>query len=131
MLEKMGYKDPVVTKRDGAWTAVASDPLNQIEVRFEPLGTTVDAAILALHKYSPVPKHYVCGHWTTCKQCGVVDKPMGYTESASGNFMHRCRSCASVWVAMTAAEQEEQAEAWMNEAQEVHDPLFKRFSKGG
>jgi uncharacterized Zn finger protein len=78
-----------------------------------------------------VPKHYICGHYFTCKGCGVVDKPTGYTERTSGDFMQRCRACGNTWVAMTAAEQEEQARAWMDEASEVHDPLFKRYASGG
>lgn len=130
-LEKMGYTKPIVVKADKTWTATAFDPLNEIEAKFDQLGTSLDAAVLKLCQLPPVPNHYICGHWFTCQACGVVDKPTGYRERASGNFMHRCRSCANTWVAMTAAEQEEQAKAIMDEAVEVLDPIFRRYAKGG
>lgn len=127
----MGYTHASANKLNGIWTANGFDPLNEAGVIFENLGTSMDAAIIALRSYPAIPKHYVCGHHFTCTKCGVIDKPTGYSEPVSGNFMHRCRSCANTWVAVTLSEQEEQAEAWMEEALEVLDPLFKLYVKRG
>jgi hypothetical protein len=125
-LEKMGYTQSVAVKVDGVWMATSFDPLNEVEVKFDQLGASLNAAILKLSALPTVPKHYICGHSVKCKVCGVVDKPTGYTERTSGDFMHRCRSCGGAWVAMTAAEQEVQAKAWMDEAIEVLNPAFRR-----
>lgn len=115
-LEKMGYTTPNVTKLDKVWTAVAFDPLNEIEVKFDNLGTSLRSAAFTLDHLPVVPDHYVCAYPCTCQACGIVGKPTGYRDKATGDFLQRCRSCANTWVAMTAAEQEEQAKAIMDEA---------------
>jgi len=73
---------------------------------------------------------YLCAYPATCMECGVIDKPIGCTESKSGDFIQRCRSCGHEWVAMTAAEQNAEAESRMEEAKEVLNPVLRRFLKG-
>lgn len=73
---------------------------------------------------------YLCAYPATCTECGVIDKPIGHTEPKSGDFIQRCRSCGHEWVAMTAAEQTVEAEARMEEAREVLNPVLRSFLKG-
>jgi len=90
-LEKMGYIQPVVTKLNGVWRATSFDPLNGIEVKFDQLGRSLNAATLKLSTLPTVPKHYVCRYFVTCKACGIVGQPTGYTKRSSHDFMHQCR----------------------------------------
>lgn len=73
---------------------------------------------------------YLCAYPVTCTDCGAIDKPMGRTESKSGDFIQRCRSCGHEWVAMSAAEQAAEAEARMEEAKGVLKPVLRSFLKG-
>lgn len=73
---------------------------------------------------------YLCAYPATCTECGTIDKPIGRTELNSGDFMQRCRSCGHEWVAMTSAEQIAEAEARMEEAKEVLNPVLRSFLKG-
>ena len=73
---------------------------------------------------------YLCAYPVTCTDCGAIDKPMGRTESKSGDFIQRCRSCGHEWVAMSAAEQAAEAEARMEEAKELLNPVLRSFLKG-
>ncbi len=76
-------------------------------------------------------KEYICGYPATCEDCGVIDKPLGRTDSNTGNFIQRCQACGYEWVAMTAEDQHEQAESRMEEAQEVINPVLRKFLKSG
>lgn len=73
---------------------------------------------------------YLCAYPVTCTDCGAIDKPMGRTESQSGDFIQCCRSCGHEWIAMSAAEQAAEAEARMEEAKEVLNPVLRSFLKG-
>ena len=55
---------------------------------------------------------------------------MGHTEPKSGDFIQRCRSCGHEWVARSAAEQAAEAEARMEEAKELLNPVLRSFLKG-
>jgi hypothetical protein len=73
---------------------------------------------------------YLCSHPETCTECGTIDRPVGYSDTTTGDFIQRCRSCGHAWVAMTAADQEAEADARMEEAQEVLNPVLRTFLKG-
>lgn len=73
---------------------------------------------------------YLCAYPATCTECGTIDKPIGRTEPTSGDFMQRCRSCGHEWVAMTSAERVAEAEARMEEAKEVLNPVLRSFLRG-
>lgn len=128
-LEAMGYTRPTVKKSNGQWNAIAFDPLNSIEVNFVDLGSSLRSAISALDKLPRVPNHYICGYPEQCAKCGVTDRPIGYRDSNNGDFIQRCKACKHEWIALTAAEQLAQAEARMNEASEVLNPVLKAFLK--
>ena len=72
---------------------------------------------------------YICAYTATCEDCGVVDKPLGYTNAATGDFIQKCRSCGNEWIALTADEQEANAKARMDEAANVIDPTLRAFLK--
>lgn len=115
-LKAAGFTKVAVSKVSGHWEAKAYDPLEQLEVTFNQLGSSVASALIAITKVKPVPKHYICGHSFACESCNRYIYPIGYTESTTGNFMHRCQTCRFTWIALTAEEQEEQARAIMNDA---------------
>lgn len=74
-------------------------------------------------------KEYICAHPATCASCGVIEKHLGHTDSNTGNFILHCKSCGYEWVAMTADDQEEDAKNRMEEAQEVINPVLRKFLK--
>lgn len=128
-LEKMGYTEPVAEKTDGQWRVLGFDPLNRVKVSFENLGASLEAAMTAVAVLPVVPSHYLCAYPVTCAGCGVIDRPIGYTQPGTGDFIQRCRSCGQEWVASTAAEQFAEAEARMKEAIEVINPELRAFLK--
>lgn len=67
---------------------------------------------------------FLCGHEATCNECGVIDRPLGFTQS-NGDFIQRCQHCGKEWIAMTAKEELRAAEERMREAQEVLNPALK------
>lgn len=115
-LKSAGFTKITVSKIAGNWEAKVYDPLEQLEINVSQLGSSVASALVAIAKIKPVPKYYVCGHSFACESCNRHMYPIGYTESTTGNFMHRCQICHSTWIAMTAEEQEEQARLIMNDA---------------
>lgn len=64
---------------------------------------------------------------TACTECGVIDRHLGKTDSSTGDFILRCQSCGYEWVAMTAKEQQDEAESRMDEACEVLHPVLRKF----
>lgn len=72
---------------------------------------------------------YICAYTATCEDCGVVDKPLGYTNAATGDFIQKCRSCGNEWIALTADEQEANAKARMDEAGECNQSNPSRISQ--
>lgn len=126
-LTKKGYTRCAASKVNGRWTACATDPLKNTQLKFENLGQSVESAINALAQVSAVPSHHLSGYSNTCSGCGVIDRPMVYTSSESGDVLFRCQSCGNEWVASTAAEEILAAEARMEEASEVLHPVLRRF----
>lgn len=64
---------------------------------------------------------------TACIECGVIDRHQGKTDSSTGDFILRCQSCGNEWVAMTAKEQQYEAESRMHEAIDVLNPVLRKF----
>ncbi len=71
---------------------------------------------------------YVCADPVVCKECGVIDRPLGFHKS--GDFIHRCQHCEHEWIAITAEQAIEDAKARMEEAQEVINPVLRAFLRG-
>lgn len=128
-LMKMGYTQCVAEKLNGQWTVAAFDPLRAVAVKYENLGSSVASAFTKLAYVPSVPAHYVGGYSQTCPECGVIDKPMIYTELRSGDTIFRCRSCMQEWIGSTSAMNMTDAEARMREAYEVIHPDLRRFIK--
>jgi len=66
---------------------------------------------------------------TVCTECGVIDRHLGKTDLSTGDFILHCQSCSNEWVAMTAKEQQDEAESRMSEANEVLNPVLRKFLK--
>ena len=77
----------------------------------------------------PIPNYYVCHFTEVCKDCGSLDKPIGYT-SPSGDFIQKCQSCDFEWVAVTREEEESNARDRMEEAREIINPTLREIMRG-
>lgn len=126
-LTKKGYTQCTVAKVNGHWTVCGTDPLKNVVLKFENLGTTIETAASVLVQVPTVPDHHISGHSRTCHECGVIDRPLVYTSPASGDLLFRCQACGHEWVASTAAQEQANAEAWMEEAREVLHPVLRKF----
>lgn len=129
ILIKKGYKSVDAKKANGRWSVIAFNPLKKNSVSFADIGSSYDKAKEILSSAEDVPHHYLCADSRACTDCGVFDRPIGYTFK-NGDFIHKCQSCGFEWVASTAAEQEEAASTRMEEAREILNPVLRSFMHG-